>query len=235
MGSVPLGTEQGKSPLPRPQASLHAVGAAETPNFKTSLLHRLLFPGLANWDGGSSVAVLGIECPTKLRITKHQWLMRGTAPRLSKHCRRSSSAEMQRLYAAFVSCSCCGSRQVSKWGQGCWSRPVEREAQACAKWGRHESWGSGTLLNLQKVLPRTQPNQRLSNWICQKKKKKWRVGETAAKHRGLNSSEFFFFLFPFSPTLTRADKTGQQLVAVSLIHALTSGQAGKWHLEMHTD
>lgn len=67
------------------------------------------------------------------------------------------------------------------------------------------------------------------------KKKKWRVGETAAKHRGLNSSDFFFFLFPFSPTLTRADKTGQQLVAVSLIHTLTSGQAGKWHLEMHTD
>lgn len=120
--------------------------------------------------------------------------MRGMALRLSKHCRCSVSEEMHRLYAAFVLCSCCGSRQVFKWGQGCWSRPVEKEAQACAKWGRHESWGSGTLLNLQKALPRTQPNQRLSNWICQKKKVEgwWNGGKTQ------RLKQFRILLFSFS-------------------------------------
>lgn len=42
------------------------------------------------------MAVLGIECPTKLRITKHQGLTRGTALRLSKHCSCSVTGFTQR-------------------------------------------------------------------------------------------------------------------------------------------
>lgn len=82
---------------------------------------------------------LGIECPTKLKMTKHQGLMCGTALRLSKHCRRSVPAEMYRVCAALLWRSCSGSRRVQV-RLGPWSRPkLKGNLRACQVGGEMEA------------------------------------------------------------------------------------------------